>query len=530
MRDPSGNYSLPTGPNSTGNPVHAGDTIFEVWANTTMNDLAAALTDSLSRSGKGGMNADLAMAGYRVRLLGPAQGALDAPNAQQVRNQAFSWLGAFSDSTGNNYTIVSPPLATPLPLIDGTRFQFLADKDNTGPMTLAVGATPVGILVNGGATPPGLVRAGTVVEVTYASGSYRIVTVTTGGSTINTIESADAQVITTTNTASVGTIIPHTNVANGLVKLDSNIKVPVSLLPFTDLHFIGTWNAGPGLLPTVGGNGDFYVIIATGTLTLLRQSGGNAYTPQATVVNVGDAIIRLVGSLDTTNFPNGWYYDPGGASASVTASNVSMVQSSANPPFAGITNAQSWMNAADPAILARLLRTGDALTGPLLQPLAPGSNDALTNKLYVDGKVSALAGAVVSSFNARLGAVTLTSADVSTALGYTPANKAGDTFGGPIIAPSINVLKYIISSTAAGQSSARMLTLTAPVTFTGIINVPEGGIFRLILIGTANAVVWPAYVVWPLGVAPNLAAGPLKKAVVVLTRQFDVLLASATMY
>jgi hypothetical protein len=52
-RDSSGNYSLPGGIN----PVITGTTITSTWANTTMNDIASALTDSLSRSGKGGMNA-----------------------------------------------------------------------------------------------------------------------------------------------------------------------------------------------------------------------------------------------------------------------------------------------------------------------------------------------------------------------------------------------------------------------------------------------------------------------------------------
>ncbi len=40
----------------------------------------------------------------------------------------------------------------------------------------------------------------------------------------------------------------------------------------------------------------------------------------------------------------------------------------------------------------------------------------------------------VGSFNSRTGAVTLTSSDVTTALGYTPLNKAGDTASGQISA------------------------------------------------------------------------------------------------
>lgn len=53
-RDVNGNYSLPVG-----NPVVAGTLIEDTWSNTTMNDLAAAMEDSLSRSGKGTMLASL---------------------------------------------------------------------------------------------------------------------------------------------------------------------------------------------------------------------------------------------------------------------------------------------------------------------------------------------------------------------------------------------------------------------------------------------------------------------------------------
>jgi hypothetical protein len=51
-RNNSGTYTLPAG-----NPVVSGSVISSVWANDTMSDIAAALTDSLSRSGKGGMSA-----------------------------------------------------------------------------------------------------------------------------------------------------------------------------------------------------------------------------------------------------------------------------------------------------------------------------------------------------------------------------------------------------------------------------------------------------------------------------------------
>src|ERR1700761_2390718 len=45
-RDVNGNYSLPTG-----NPVVTNTSISSVWANTTMSDVASALSNSLDRTG-----------------------------------------------------------------------------------------------------------------------------------------------------------------------------------------------------------------------------------------------------------------------------------------------------------------------------------------------------------------------------------------------------------------------------------------------------------------------------------------------
>ena len=49
-RNATGGYTLPAG-----NPVVTGTLISSGWANPTMADIQLALTDSLSRSGNGGM-------------------------------------------------------------------------------------------------------------------------------------------------------------------------------------------------------------------------------------------------------------------------------------------------------------------------------------------------------------------------------------------------------------------------------------------------------------------------------------------
>lgn len=66
-RNSSGTYTLPTG-----NPVVSGTVIEANWANSTLDDISAALTDSLSRSGKGGMSASLRIIDGSVSVPGLA--------------------------------------------------------------------------------------------------------------------------------------------------------------------------------------------------------------------------------------------------------------------------------------------------------------------------------------------------------------------------------------------------------------------------------------------------------------------------
>lgn len=82
-RDGSGNYTLPAGVN----PVVAATTITDDWANTTLQDVATALTDSLDRQGRGAPLANISMGSFKLTTLAAATAAADAPKYSQVVNQ-----------------------------------------------------------------------------------------------------------------------------------------------------------------------------------------------------------------------------------------------------------------------------------------------------------------------------------------------------------------------------------------------------------------------------------------------------------
>ncbi len=77
-RDINGNYTLPVG-----NPVVTGTVIASTWANNTASNIAVALTDSLSRSGLGGMTA--ALKGIDGVVGGPAFSWTNEPTSGWYR-------------------------------------------------------------------------------------------------------------------------------------------------------------------------------------------------------------------------------------------------------------------------------------------------------------------------------------------------------------------------------------------------------------------------------------------------------------
>jgi hypothetical protein len=92
-RDASGNYTLPAG-----NPVVTGTTIESSWANNTMDDIATSLTNSLDRTGKGGMSAGLKLSDGTVSLPGVAFNSETNTGLYRVSTGVvgFSILGADS--------------------------------------------------------------------------------------------------------------------------------------------------------------------------------------------------------------------------------------------------------------------------------------------------------------------------------------------------------------------------------------------------------------------------------------------------
>lgn len=151
-RDSSGNYTLPAG-----NPVVTGSTIASSWANTTFNDMATEMTDSLSRSGKGGM-----LAAFKI-----ADGAVGAPSL------AFS-----SEPTTGFYRIGAADVALTLTGTEVIEFTLTAMKLSSG-----VDLQLNGVSVHNGS----IISAGTVGAAYLGSGTANSNTFLAGNNTWQTV-------------------------------------------------------------------------------------------------------------------------------------------------------------------------------------------------------------------------------------------------------------------------------------------------------------------------------------------------------
>jgi hypothetical protein len=84
-RNGSGTYTLPAG-----NPVVTGTTISSSWANNTMNDLAAALTDSVAADGQTPMTGNLDLNTNKIVNLVAGSVAGDAIEFAQFKTPTFT--------------------------------------------------------------------------------------------------------------------------------------------------------------------------------------------------------------------------------------------------------------------------------------------------------------------------------------------------------------------------------------------------------------------------------------------------------
>ena len=128
MARSGGIYSLPLA------PVEPGATVEASWANTTLDDVATALTGSLAKDGQTTPSANLPMAGFRHTGVGNATARDQYAAAGQIQDAGLITLGSVSGT--NTITGSLTPAITAY--ATGMMIQFIPAAANTGAVTINV--------------------------------------------------------------------------------------------------------------------------------------------------------------------------------------------------------------------------------------------------------------------------------------------------------------------------------------------------------------------------------------------------------
>jgi hypothetical protein len=128
-RDGSGTFSLPAG-----NPVVAGNQISSSWANTTLSDIATALSNSIAKDGQTVPTANLPMGTFKHTNVADATARNQYASAAQLQDFSLQTLGSVS---GTN-TIVGSLSPAITAYSAHMLVAFTPANNNTGAATLAV--------------------------------------------------------------------------------------------------------------------------------------------------------------------------------------------------------------------------------------------------------------------------------------------------------------------------------------------------------------------------------------------------------
>lgn len=170
-RNGSGTYNLPVG-----NPVVTGSTISSTWANSTLNDIATALSNSIANDGQTNPTANLKMAGYIHTGVGNATVRTNYAAAGQVQDGTFNYLTSI---TGTD-TIVATAALGMGAYATGMTFRFLPAGANTGAVTININGIGAKAITKNGTTAlaAGDLKSGEFVNIIYDGTQFQI----TGGS------------------------------------------------------------------------------------------------------------------------------------------------------------------------------------------------------------------------------------------------------------------------------------------------------------------------------------------------------------
>jgi hypothetical protein len=176
-RNGSGTYTLPAG-----NPVVTGTTISSTWANSTLTNIASALTDSLAADGQTTATGNLKMGNNRITGLADGIAATDAASITQVTS-AVAITGGTINGTSVGATTAATGRCTTL---EATGVTTVQAGTVSAPAITTTGDTNTGIFFPAADTIA-FSEGGAEVARFDASGNLLVGTTTASGNRLDVV-------------------------------------------------------------------------------------------------------------------------------------------------------------------------------------------------------------------------------------------------------------------------------------------------------------------------------------------------------
>lgn len=184
-RNSGGTYSLPAG-----NPVVSGTLISSTVQNSTMNDIATALTQSIASTGVTTPTANLPMGNFRHTGVGSATAQACYASVTDVQNGTLVSLSAVAGAD----TITATAPFTVAAYAGGQAFRFLAVAPNTGSVTINISGLGAKSVTKSGNLTLGVgdIVAGQIVEIVYDGTQFQMLNARPAASTVVTLSAFTA--------------------------------------------------------------------------------------------------------------------------------------------------------------------------------------------------------------------------------------------------------------------------------------------------------------------------------------------------
>ena len=164
--------------NGSGTYVKVGDNVIfdtvisETYYNNQINDLVAALTQSVSKDGQTTITGNLNMGSRKLTAMAVGTAATDSVSLAQVQAGAFGYVASDSGSS-NAYVIAPSPAITGFAA--GQKFAFLAANVSSGASTLNVSGLGVkNVYYQNAAISGAMIKAGALILVVYDGTQFQM--------------------------------------------------------------------------------------------------------------------------------------------------------------------------------------------------------------------------------------------------------------------------------------------------------------------------------------------------------------------